>query len=114
LKRLDALQDSFKANGNTIDGKTAFELYDTFGFPLDLTALIAKENGFTIDEAGFTTEMEQQKNRSRNAAATEQGDWVVLQPDVETEWVAYDTDEVEARVVRYRQVTAKNKKEFHV
>ncbi|WP_205500776.1 alanine--tRNA ligase [Rufibacter psychrotolerans] len=114
LKRLDSLQETFKANGNTIDGKTAFELYDTFGFPLDLTALIAKENGFTIDEAGFTTEMEQQKNRSRNAAATEQSDWVILQPDVETEWVAYDADQVEARVVRYRQVTAKNKKEFHI
>ncbi|MBA9077347.1 alanine--tRNA ligase [Rufibacter quisquiliarum] len=98
----------------TVSGSTMFELYDTFGFPPDLTALIAKENGFTIDEAGFTTEMEQQKSRSRNAAATEQGDWVVLQPDVETEWVAYDAEEVEARVVRYRQVTAKNKKEFHV
>ncbi|GGK68324.1 alanine--tRNA ligase [Rufibacter glacialis] len=114
LKRLDSLQDSFKANNNSIDGKTAFELYDTFGFPLDLTALIAKENGFKVDEAGFTAEMEQQKNRSRNAAQTEQGDWVVLQPDTETEWVAYDAEEVEARVVRYRQVMAKNKKEFHV
>ncbi|MFC6999728.1 alanine--tRNA ligase [Rufibacter roseus] len=114
LKRLESLNDTFKTNGNTIDGKTAFELYDTFGFPLDLTALIAKENGFTIDEAGFTSEMEQQKNRSRNAAATEQGDWVILQPDVETENICYDAETTEARIVRYRQVTAKNKKEFHV
>ncbi|WP_192820914.1 alanine--tRNA ligase [Rufibacter sp. LB8] len=114
LKRLDTLQDSFKANGNTIDGKTAFELYDTFGFPLDLTALIAKESGLTIDEAGFTAEMEQQKNRSRNAAQTEQSDWVMLQPDTETEWVAYDAESTEARIVRYREVTAKNKKEYHV
>ncbi|GAB2536688.1 alanine--tRNA ligase [Rufibacter soli] len=108
------LKEERKPEYLTIPGKTAFELYDTFGFPLDLTALIAKEHGFTIDEAGFTAEMEQQKNRSRNAAQTEQGDWVVLQPDTETEWVAYDAEEVEARVVRYREVTAKNKKEYHV
>ncbi|WP_181306310.1 alanine--tRNA ligase [Rufibacter sp. XAAS-G3-1] len=109
-----ALWHKRQARYRTISGEDAFELYDTFGFPLDLISLIAKEKGFTVDEEGFTAEMEQQKNRSRNAAQTEQGDWVVLQADVETEWVAYDADAVEAKVVRYRQVTAKNKKEFHV
>lgn len=114
LKRLDALEDSFKQNNNTIDGKTAFELYDTFGFPLDLTALIAREKGLKVDEAGFGKEMEQQKNRSRNASATEQTDWVILQPDVVNEFIGYDCDTSEAHIVRYRQVKTKNKSEFHI
>ncbi|WP_439882906.1 alanine--tRNA ligase [Pontibacter sp. MBLB2868] len=114
LKRLDALEDKFKQNGNVIDGKNAFELYDTFGFPLDLTALIAREKGFTVDEAGFATEMEQQKNRSRNASATEQSDWVILKPDVTTEFVGYDCNVVDSHIVRYRQVKGKNKSEYQI
>ncbi|MEJ8802350.1 alanine--tRNA ligase [Pontibacter sp. H249] len=114
LKRLDALEESFKQNNNTIDGKTAFELYDTFGFPLDLTALIAREKGFTVDEAGFGVEMEQQKNRSRNASATEQTDWVILQPDVVNEFIGYDCDTSASHIVRYRQVKTKNKSEYHL
>ncbi|GHA59703.1 alanine--tRNA ligase [Pontibacter akesuensis] len=114
LKRLDALEDTFKQNNNTIDGKTAFELYDTFGFPLDLTALIAREKGLKVDEGGFGKEMEQQKNRSRNASATEQSDWVILQPDVVNEFIGYDCDTSEAHIVRYRQVKAKNKNEYHL
>ncbi|MBC5991731.1 alanine--tRNA ligase [Pontibacter cellulosilyticus] len=114
LKRLDALEENFKKNNNTIDGKTAFELYDTFGFPLDLTALIAREKGFTVDEAGFGVEMEQQKNRSRNASATEQTDWVILQPDVVNEFIGYDCDTSASHVVRYRQVKTKNKSEYHI
>ncbi|MDX5435901.1 MAG: alanine--tRNA ligase [Pontibacter sp.] len=114
LKRLDALEESFKQNNNTIDGKTAFELYDTFGFPLDLTALIAREKGFTVDEAGFGVEMEQQKNRSRNASATEQSDWVILQPDVVNEFIGYDCDTSASHIVRYRQVKTKNKNEYHI
>ncbi|QCR21952.1 alanine--tRNA ligase [Pontibacter sp. SGAir0037] len=114
LKRIEAQEDKFRENNNTIDGKTAFELYDTFGFPLDLTALIAREKSFTIDEAGFGVEMEQQKNRSRNAAVSEQGDWTVLLPEAETEFVGYDVDTTEARIVKYRQVKTKNKTEFHI
>ncbi|WP_276495833.1 alanine--tRNA ligase [Pontibacter litorisediminis] len=114
LKRLDALEESFKQNNNTIDGKTAFELYDTFGFPLDLTALIAREKGLKVDEQGFGKEMEQQKNRSRNASATEQSDWVILQPDVVNEFVGYDCDTTDSHIVRYRQVKAKNKSEYHL
>ncbi|MBB6610262.1 alanine--tRNA ligase [Pontibacter sp. Tf4] len=114
LKRLDALESKFKENDNTIDGKTAFELYDTFGFPLDLTALIAREKGLTVDEAGFGVEMEQQKNRSRNASASEQSDWVIVQPDVTTEFVGYDCNVSDSHIVRYRQVKTKNKSEYHI
>lgn len=114
LKRLDALESKFKENNNTIDGKTAFELYDTFGFPLDLTALIAREKGLTVDEAGFGVEMEQQKNRSRNASASEQSDWVIIQPDVTTEFVGYDCNVSDSHIVRYRQVKTKNKSEYHI
>lgn len=114
LKRLDALEAKFKENNNTIDGKTAFELYDTFGFPLDLTALIAREKGLKVDEAGFGVEMEQQKNRSRNASASEQSDWVIIQPDVETEFLGYEHDVADSHIVRYRQVKTKNKSEYHI
>jgi alanyl-tRNA synthetase len=114
LKRLDALESKFRENNNTIDGKTAFELYDTFGFPLDLTALIAREKGLKVDEAGFAVEMEQQKNRSRNASASEQSDWVIIQPDVESEFIGYDADTAESHIVRYRQVKTKNKSEYHL
>ncbi|WP_242918925.1 alanine--tRNA ligase [Pontibacter liquoris] len=114
LKRLDALEETFRKNNNTIDGRTAFELYDTFGFPLDLTALIAREKGLKVDEAGFDVEMEQQKNRSRNASATEQTDWVILQPEVVNEFVGYDVESTESHIVRYRQVKTKNKSEYHL
>ncbi|PKV75489.1 alanine--tRNA ligase [Pontibacter ramchanderi] len=114
LKRLDALEAKFRENNNTIDGKTAFELYDTFGFPLDLTALIAREKGLKVDEAGFGVEMEQQKNRSRNASAQEQSDWVIIQPDVETEFLGYEHDIADSHIVRYRQVKTKNKSEYHI
>ncbi|WP_114778888.1 alanine--tRNA ligase [Botryobacter ruber] len=114
LKRLDMLEDKFKENNNTIDGKTAFELYDTFGFPLDLTALIAREKGLKVDEAGFGVEMEQQKNRSRNASATEQSDWVIVQPDVPTEFIGYDYHAAESHIVKYRQVKTKSKSEYQI
>ncbi|QMU28727.1 alanine--tRNA ligase [Adhaeribacter radiodurans] len=114
LKRLDSLNETFKGNQNRIDGKTAFELYDTFGFPADLTALIAKENGFSVDEEGFEIEMQAQKNRSRNAAQTEQGDWILVGDDVPTEFMGYDAISTEARIVKYRQVKTKNKTEYQI
>jgi len=114
LKRLDSLQDKFTTNGNTIDGKTAFELYDTFGFPVDLTALIAKEKNLTVDEAGFEREMQEQKNRSRNAAQAEQSDWVILNDEAETEFIGYEHVTAEAHLVKYRQVKTKNKTEYHL
>ncbi len=103
------------AASKLIDGKVAFELYDTYGFPLDLTALIARENGLLIDEAGFDKAMQEQKDRSRNAAASEKGDWVILEAsDEPTEFVGYEADEAEARLLRYRQIIDKKGTQYQI
>ncbi|RSK33132.1 alanine--tRNA ligase [Hymenobacter metallilatus] len=115
LRRLDALEETTRQNGGVIDGKTAFELSDTFGFPLDLTALIAREKGLTVDEEGFKKELEQQKNRSRNAQETEQSDWVtVTEHDAPNVFVGYDQDEATARLLRYRKIDKKGKTEYQL
>ncbi|MDO7873899.1 alanine--tRNA ligase [Hymenobacter sp. ASUV-10] len=115
LRRLDALEESVRANGGVIDGKTAFELSDTFGFPLDLTALIAREKGLSVDEEGFKKELEQQKSRSRNAQETEQSDWVnVTEHDAPNVFVGYDQDEATARLLRYRKIDKKGKTEYQL
>ena len=92
-----------------IPGKDAFVLFDTFGFPFDLTELIARENGLGVDEAGFKVEMEAQKNRSRNAAAQETDDWVEIRKIDQTEFLGYDKLEAEIRIARYRKVTQQKK-----
>ncbi len=115
LRRLDALEESARQNGNVIDGRTAFELSDTFGFPLDLTALIAREKGLTVDEEGFKAALAEQKNRSRNAQETEQSDWVtVTEHDAPNEFVGYDHDEATARLLRYRKIDKKGKTEYQL
>ncbi|MDQ2770278.1 MAG: alanine--tRNA ligase, partial [Bacteroidota bacterium] len=115
LRRLDALEESARTNGGVIDGKTAFELSDTFGFPLDLTALIAREKGLTVDEEGFKKELAKQKDRSRNAQETEQSDWVtVTEHDAPNVFVGYDQDEATARLLRYRKVDKKGKTEYQL
>jgi len=91
-----------------VDGKTAFELYDTFGFPLDLTRLLARESGYTVDEKGFQQEMARQKSRSRAATSQEFGDWTIL-ADVPTTFVGYDQLTVDTRITRYRKVRSKGK-----
>lgn len=111
LRKLDEI---VKSGVQTIEGKVVFELYDTFGFPLDLTALIAREHGLVVDEVGFQAEMAAQKARSRNAATTEAGDWVILLEDEESEFVGYDFTQTQARVIKYRAVTTKNKKQFQI
>ncbi len=98
-----------KAGGNTIDGKSAFTLYDTYGFPIDLTELIAKENGMGVDLEAFDVELQAQKARSRNAAVVENDDWVELQAGVSSEFVGYDSLTAEVKIVRYRRVTTKGK-----
>ncbi|MDH6355965.1 alanyl-tRNA synthetase [Dysgonomonas sp. PH5-45] len=114
IKLLDKLMAEAKANGNTvIEGSQAFTLYDTYGFPLDLTELILRENGMTVNQEGFSSEMQKQKDRARNAAAVETGDWVVLK-DGETEFLGYDFTECQAQILRYRQVTQKGKTYYQI
>ncbi|MCW3119341.1 MAG: alaS, partial [Chitinophagaceae bacterium] len=98
----------------TIDGKFAFELNDTFGFPLDLTQLIVTEKGWSVDKAGFEVEMQQQKERSRAATKVETEDWIVLDDFARNEFVGYDALEAETKVVKYRKVKAKNKEAYQL
>ncbi|MCU0430866.1 MAG: alanine--tRNA ligase [Cytophagaceae bacterium] len=113
LKRLELVREQLKSQQKTeIEGKVVFELYDTFGFPVDLTALIARENGLTIDEKGFDAEMAIQKDRSRAAAEKETGDWIVVNDIERVEFVGYDDLESECKIARYRKITA-NKKDFY-
>jgi alanyl-tRNA synthetase len=115
IKLLDEIvAKAKKEQAHQISGKEAFILYDTYGFPLDLTALIARENGLGIDEAGFTKAMEEQKNRSRNAAQLETGDWVEIRKIDQTEFLGYDTTEAEIKIARYRKVTQKKKSYYQL
>ena len=103
-----------KANGKTeFSVKDAFTLYDTFGFPLDLTELILRENGMTVNVEEFDAEMQQQKQRARNAAAIETGDWIILKEGT-TEFVGYDYTEYETSILRYRQVKQKNQTLYQI
>ena len=109
IRLLDKTMEDTKAAGKTeISGKDAFTLYDTFGFPLDLTELILRENGMTVNLEEFNAEMQQQKQRARNAAAIETGDWITLK-EGECKFVGYDLFECEAEILRYRQIKQKNK-----
>ena len=96
------------SKGKELSGAKAFELYDTFGFPVDLTALILSEQGMTLNELDFDSKMEQQKARSRAAAQVETEDWVELRSDDEQEFVGYDTLRTSVRIVRYRKITTKS------
>jgi alanyl-tRNA synthetase len=97
-----------------IEGKEAFELYDTYGFPLDLTMLIAKERGHPVDEAGFEAEMQQQKQRSRAATAIDTEDWVVLHDNAANAFIGYDTQATKTKVTKYRKVKAKGKEGYQL
>ena len=117
LKRIDDIVSAVKQQKNTgtlISGKDAFELYDTYGFPLDLTRLIAAENGLTVDEPGFQSEMNEQKNRSRVATAIDTEDWIEVNKTDKTSFVGYNDLLVDTRVVKYRKVKAKGKEQYQI
>ncbi|MEH6682248.1 MAG: alanine--tRNA ligase [Sediminicola sp.] len=116
LRTLDqglVLLDSVVVGSQTkvIDGRKAFELYDTYGFPIDLTALIVGERGYELDEKGFAQAMKEQKERSRSASEISKGDWKILVPDQEQVFVGYDLLETPVQLVKYRRVTSKKEGE---
>ena len=114
MKMIEGVIAKAKSDNQTeIDGAVAFTLYDTYGFPLDLTELILKENNMTVNKEQFDTEMAKQKQRARNAAAVEASDWVELQEGV-TEFVGYDLTECETKILRYRHVVQKKNEYFQV
>jgi alanyl-tRNA synthetase len=116
LKRIgDIIDSSFqrKNSKNIITGTEAFDLFDTYGFPLDLTKLIASENNMVVDETGFNTEMQQQKNRSRAATAIDTEDWIVIKEGNNT-FVGYDSLEAKAAILKYRKVKAKGKESYQI
>jgi alanyl-tRNA synthetase len=111
LKRIDDIITTSSAK--QIGGKDAFELYDTYGFPLDLTKLIALENNLKVDEAGFETEMKQQKDRSRAAGTVDTEDWIVLKEGT-NKFVGYDSLESKAQILKYRKVKAKGREAYQL
>lgn len=114
IRLLDkVMDDAKKSEANEISGKDVFTLYDTFGFPLDLTELIARENNFTVNTQEFDTEMQKQKERARSAAAVETGDWVIIR-EGDSEFVGYDSLTAETQILRYRKVKQKNKEYYQI
>jgi alanyl-tRNA synthetase len=112
LKRIDDIIQT--ASNKTIQGKAAFELFDTYGFPIDLTRLIATENELIVDEKGFEAEMQQQKDRSRAATAVDTEDWIILKETTNNSFVGYTTLETGTIVTRYRKVKAKGKEAYQL
>jgi alanyl-tRNA synthetase len=107
LKRIETITE-------VVSGEQAFELYDTFGFPFDLTSLIAREKGFSVDEKGFQEEMQKQKSRSKADAAKETGDWILVGDDKKTEFIGYENLESEIKIVKYRKIKQKNVELFQL
>ena len=112
LKRMEGIQSEIK--NNAIRGELAFELYDTFGFPLDLTSLIARERGLSVDENGFLVEMQKQKSRSKSAAAKETGEWIIVNEIDKVEFIGYDFLETTSKLARYRKIKQKNKELYQL
>jgi alanyl-tRNA synthetase len=115
IRRIEnTITDLKKSGKNTLDGETVFELYDTFGFPLDLTSLIARENEMSVDEKGFEEALQIQKDRSRAATNLETDDWVILRDDNIQEFIGYDYLTTDVEIVKYRKVKQNNKNFFQL
>lgn len=113
LFRLNALIE--QNTSGTLDGFEAFELYDTFGFPIDLTSLVVKEKGLKVDQKGFQSHMENQRERARLAKSVNIGDWIILSPDDKTEFIGYDSLETKIKITQYRKAQTPNKEDvFHL
>jgi len=113
-KGLKRIEDIIANSNDLVSGKDSFELYDTYGFPADLTRLIATEHHLAVDEAGFETEMAAQKNRSRAATAVETEDWIQVNEDSPVKFVGYDDLNITTQVIKYRKVSAKNKVQYQL
>ncbi|GGB08129.1 alanine--tRNA ligase [Puia dinghuensis] len=115
LRRMDDLMSALRGSAaKLLPGSAAFELYDTYGFPIDLTGLIARENGFTVDQPGFEAEMQKQKDRSRAATAIDTEDWMVLVDNPLVEFVGYEMLETNTQIVKYRKIKAKGKESWQL
>ena len=114
LLRIDEIKNKFKSSSNVLDGKIVFELYDTYGFPYDLTALIANENKFKIDKKGFEIELNKQKDRSRNVSKTYIDDWVSLKEIKKSSFIGYDDLSSQSFISKYRKVKQENKSYFQI
>ncbi len=108
------IEDKSKQISKIISGDFAFELYDTFGFPIDLTELMAREIGLSVDMQGFEAELQKQKNRSRAATAIDTEDWIIVNEGEESEFVGYHDLEIHAQILKYRKVTAKGKTQYQL
>ena len=106
--------ERFETSDKIIRGDFAFELYDTFGFPIDLTELMAREKGWTVDMEAFENELQQQKNRSRAATAIDTSDWIIVNEGDDVEFVGYDELESECKILRYRKVSTKDKEQYQI
>jgi alanyl-tRNA synthetase len=113
IRLMDTIMEKSRST-KMIKGEDAFVLYDTFGFPIDLSELIAKENGYTIDLKGFEIELGKQKERARNATSMEEGDWIEIKPFKSSIFVGYDTTEDDINIIKYRTVKTKNKEFFQL
>jgi alanyl-tRNA synthetase len=115
IRMLDGIMEKASVKGKKeITGNDAFILYDTYGFPFDLTELILREHGFTVSKADFEKEMQVQKQRSRSVANVETHDWLEILPNTETQFVGYDSLKAEVKITRYRTVKQKGKEQFHL
>ncbi|UKT65717.1 alanine--tRNA ligase [Pedobacter mucosus] len=106
--------EKHQAINNLVEGSFAFELSDTFGFPVDLTELMAREKGWTVDLAGYEQALQKQKDDSRAATAIDTGDWIIVNADEQSEFVGYDDLEIETEILKYRKVKAKGKEQFQI